>query len=1203
MAVIIAKSTDTGSTLPVAAGVHWDVYASDAVDSFSIAAGADAIFNVSKGDDKYTLAGSPSDYTVKRSGSFSTDMVFTHIATGKSVTVFVNNEADTLNFGNGATAPIALVNGAVVLGSGTPKAQTVTTTAAAITGFSGGTDTATYTLAVTPGTSITEGQTAVFTITADKALTTDTDLSYSIIGDTLNSTATAATGADYAPSSGTIKILAGQTTASVSVLINSDAAVEGAEGMKFNLMNPANFAVYASQLVMILDDSSVGQTYTLTTARDVRTGTNGDDIFDGSLSNGTQTLNSFDELDGGLGNNTLYATLTSSATPAKLANMQQVNITNTTAANVLGLQNAAATTHLTNVSSTADLTFSSIQAVTTNLSINNISTAGIDTTYAYAVTTGTETVNLTLDNVNDGAAGTLGLVTIAGIENLNITSGNGSTLANEMELDASGATTAVVTGAANLTLDFDTALDSTVNLTKVDASAMTGGLTLLMPAQTGVATTAVISVTGGSAADTLTVGPVTQVMTINGAAGNDTISRTANLTVNDTIDGGDGTDALVVDDNAVVGLTATTAFSKITNIETLRITDAGGVSIGSGTYTLSRVSSGITAAQFDIDTAAGGTTVVGGTTGDLMVKIGAGSTDTTTNLGSAFTVSNAGTGATDTLTISNNASAINAFSGQNLAVSGYETLVLNTSGFGAATAQTTGTIAVTGSLGATSAETVKFTGSNTIAVAAITADIIDASGLTATGTAAAPALDMVTASTATTITGSAGFDDLHGHGTLASSVNGGAGNDTITGGTGNDNLIGGDGVDSITGGTGTDSIDAGAGNDTVIVTLATGNVINGGEGTDALSLAAAATAATATGVSNFETLTATGTTWTQDMVLFVGNTGFTTVNSSLTAGGNTLTINNASSSLNTLNTTTGTTTAFARLVDTATDSLAVNITGGQTITAITASNEETISIASTDTNGATVTTLTDTDLSTLNITGSGKVTITTLAANSTTTGTTLTVNGSTNTGGIVVDAVSTTIVANMTGSATAANTIKGGAGIDTIVGGAAGDSLTNGTTSGGADFITGGGGADTFNLVKANSVAGTTASTGATLAGEAITITDFAYSSDILSFGAASIVTYTPAAAGTAAIAASGLATFNVADSTLAQRITAIAAAIDATGIAAGASAMFVVGSDSYVFCSDANAGVTEGDMIIKLTGLNIATHTLTAAGGTFTIV
>lgn len=217
------------------------------------------------------------------------------------------------------------------------------------------------------------------------------------------------------------------------------------------------------------------------------------------------------------------------------------------------------------------------------------------------------------------------------------------------------------------------------------------------------------------------------------------------------------------------------------------------------------------------------------------------------------------------------------------------------------------------------------------------------------------------------------------------------------------------------------------------------NTIDGGAGTDTPSIASAATAAT---VSGFETLTATeATNRSQDMAVFLDNTTFTKVNSSLTADAYTLALTNVRAGITTRAATTATATTLARLIDTITNSLTVNVTGGQTITGITASNEETTNSASTNSSAVVVTALTATDLSTLNITGSGAVTITTLGANSTTAASTMTINASRNTGGVHLDASNGTIVGTITGSATVENTQKETAGGDTIIGGTGADKI------------------------------------------------------------------------------------------------------------------------------------------------------------------
>ena len=137
MANLILTTDDAGITIPISVGPVYKVWgaAGTQVDILSIAAGASATIYTSGGNDQYILAGSPLDYTVKRSGSFTTNMEFTHTSTGKTVTVYVNTEADTLKFTTGETAAIRIESGLVKLGI-----QTVTTTASAITGTGGSTD-------------------------------------------------------------------------------------------------------------------------------------------------------------------------------------------------------------------------------------------------------------------------------------------------------------------------------------------------------------------------------------------------------------------------------------------------------------------------------------------------------------------------------------------------------------------------------------------------------------------------------------------------------------------------------------------------------------------------------------------------------------------------------------------------------------------------------------------------------------------------------------------------------------------------------------------------------------------------------------------------------------------------------------------------------------------------------------------------------
>ena len=200
----------------------------------------------------------------------------------------------------------------------------------------------------------------------------------------------------------------------------------------------------------------------------------------------------------------------------------------------------------------------------------------------------------------------------------------------------------------------------------------------------------------------------------------------------------------------------------------------------------------------------------------------------------ALALNDTGTATTDSLTINNSATAADdMFNSENLTLTGFETLNVVTTNTGGATTQAAGYIALTADTGGTT--TVNFSGNSRVTAAAITANVIDASGLDAQGNG----LTFVQSAAAvgvTSIVGSEGADTLLGD--AASTISGGGGNDGITGGTGNDTLNGGAGNDTITTNSGNDTVDGGAGDDTIVFAgnLATGDTIVAGDGTDTLSI-------------------------------------------------------------------------------------------------------------------------------------------------------------------------------------------------------------------------------------------------------------------------------------------------------------------------------------------------------------------------------
>jgi hypothetical protein len=167
---------------------------------------------------------------------------------------------------------------------------------------------------------------------------------------------------------------------------------------------------------------------------------------------------------------------------------------------------------------------------------------------------------------------------------------------------------------------------------------------------------------------------------------------------------------------------------------------------------------------------------------------------------------------------------------------------------------------------------------------------------------------------------------------------------------------------------------------------------------------------------------------------------------------------------------------------------------------------------------------------------------------------------------------------------TASDAIRNDAKLGTIEGGAGGDWLYVGGLTGSANggdgddtlnaagvsnSLTGGAGKDTFNVSVA--VAGGAGSVAATAntAPYATTIADFAKGDSIK-----------------LASTVSGLydATTSIASAT--TLTTAIAAALGNANVTQGNAGWFVYGNNTYIVLEDADAGLTNGDVVVKLTGI-----------------
>ena len=794
------------------------------------------------------------------------------------------------------------------------------------------------------------------------------------------------------------------------------------------------------------------------------------------------TLNSGDSLDGGAGDDALVAVITGSVTPTSLTNIETVAFTTTTAA-TFDLSNATGVTTLTSQGATAAVTMSGIASDTTTM----VRDTSLAHTVGFAGVTGSaDSRSISVANVSSPTVAVAGSLVVAGVETLTINS-SGST-ANVLGIQASnptagalasvgpttGATTTLnVTGAAGLTYGL---LGSTI--TTVDASGLATSDGTGLTATYSSANAA--KITGSAGNDSFVVGSSSSADSINAGAGADTIRYAGQTflsgTGGDTIDGGDGTDALQILTGGIASIAVPTTYT-VTNVETITVTDTL-----AGTYIPAAISAAATAFNITgstsnvgavLNTGAALTTAastITGAAGSCSVGLGTSlATNAAGRLGAFdLTIAATGTAITDSVTVTNNArvtggAQLDVFSdaaaaGRNLAFTGYETVNINNGSVGGI--QTlTGTISVTGSAGGTSIEKLVVTGGNRFASGVISADIIDYSGITAAGTAytaTTAAAFMTTGSTATTITGTASLDLLLGNTSTASSIDGGAGADSIVAGSGNDTVLGSAGADTITAGSGNDSILGGADNDTIIFdgNLASGDVIDGGDGTaDTLTVTSEISAAGAAGITNVEIIAATGA-MSQAMTAFL-NKGVTTLQTS----GGSLAVTSAQDTLTTLIVgATATTPSLRRLVDSDTaNALTLLFTdAGNTLTTPDFQDEETLVIGETGSDVSTARAIdlgamVDTDLLSISFTGNNNHAATLTAA------ALKTVDASAATGTLNLVSTGSTVNMTVTGPASTSMTVVGGTGNDSITGGSAIDTITDG---GGNDTVVGGAGAD-----------------------------------------------------------------------------------------------------------------------------------------------
>ena len=689
--------------------------------------------------------------------------------------------------------------------------------------------TATYSLSANAA-SVNEGEAAVFTLDTTN-VTAGSELSYTVSG---------VNGSDITGSTvGSVKVGAdGKGVIAVSTV--ADTTTEGAETLTVSVAGQT-----ASTTV---NDTSVtappaAETIALTTGIDNKTTGAGDDNFSGT----NATLTTGDILNGGEGTDTLSVTASLTAAAAvngfTATSIENANINivdgDVTANHVLTVNMVDASIGSVTVSGTSTagqadgVTLTNVDSGT---AVTMANTTNMDLTVTYDATYlagAGDAQTITVSGNTHGGAANNDIAYTAGIETLTVNSIGSANKIGDLTWGGAGLT---VTGDQNLTIADTLA----VTANTIDASAYTGKLSVVVAnatdkAAVGGVDIVDVSVKGGSGNDTLDVSAADTGLEISveAGAGNDTVTIGANtIKANalgtlaaDKIDGGDGTDSIKM--TTALANSATKANNvTVTNFEALQVSDANTNSI-----TLNNIQAGLNSIVL-LQGSNGGTTVLGAGASTV--------TSTLANAG-AYTVTDTAlaTATDDSVTIGTTSLATVDMGNNNaFTFTGIETVTFNTTTKAAADMELdVSTITMTADTGGT--DTLNITGTGTFhATGAITADVINFSGMDTSGHAATVTIANMGAAAVgvTTITGSDGKDILVGD--AKSTISGGGGADTITGGANNDTLNGGDGKDSITTNAGNDTVDGGAGDDTITfaANLTKADKVAGGDGTDTLSV-------------------------------------------------------------------------------------------------------------------------------------------------------------------------------------------------------------------------------------------------------------------------------------------------------------------------------------------------------------------------------
>jgi Ca2+-binding RTX toxin-like protein len=662
---------------------------------------------------------------------------------------------------------------------------------------------------------------------------------------------------------------------------NSGSTFKNIEGLNITTGSGNDIVNVSAARSAVVNAGNGNNTITSTMGADnINAGIGDDNISSGAGDDNINAGTGVDTIDGGLGNDFLTINEFAAASTISYQSISNGTVSGgsnngTTFQNIEGL-NIATSANNDNINISAAISNSTVNAGNGN----NIVTSGMGND-SIATGTGNDAIN--------GGAGNDTIVAGTGVDTINGGSGDDLLTIND------------ATGAA-VTLDYQNINNGTIS------GGSSDGTTFQNIEQ--------LTITTGAGSDSINIVAATiggRISTGNGnnnvigGLGNDTIIAGSG---NDTIDGGAGNDLIFLGNGNFFGFSSG-------NFVSINYSNTGIDSIngGSGNDTLEIIDNSNVAVTIDYQSNVNGTIMGGLSSGTTFQNIerfnvttGTGNDSiniAATTVGSRISAGNgnntivSGSG-NDTISAGNGNDTISTGAGNDIIESSTGADIID--GGSGSDSWKTFDAAVTTAITIDYQSAISGTVSGGINNSTTFRNIEVLDITTGTGNdninVSANTVERTTINAGAgdnTILGSAGSDTIT-TGTGNDTINGGAGNDFINAGDGNNIVNGGTGNDDLSAGIGNDSIDGGIGNDRLTIGKGT-DTLDGGAGEDALSLfdssstAAVTIAYTAPATVGTVTSTSGYNTTFQDIERFTVTTGAGNDNIDISAAAGNSTIN------------------------------------------------------------------------------------------------------------------------------------------------------------------------------------------------------------------------------------------------------------------------------------------------------------------------